>query len=516
MRRTRAQYWVCQTAGWGAYSTIGLTTGVLDNGWRPSIVIGYILFFLYSIGLTHLLRAQIHRRNWTSLPLHRALVRLAASSIAIAAVQCAFVVIVYAAIEGRLGIWSQPSAIAFMFMGVSIVTTIWTVLYLAITTFRHSREVRNNEMRMKLALSNAELRALEAQVNPHFLFNCLNSIRGMIGEDPAQAQDMVTRLANILRYNLQKDRRHTVALESEVEAVSDYLALESIRFEDRLRVHLEVEEQVRQIAVPSMLLQTLVENAIKHGVEEIPSGGDLSIRAVREGAALRIDVENTGSLGDPRPGSTQIGLTNAPEIEISGEARTGEEALDLIGRLDPDVLFLDIRMPGMNGFDLLGRLDDVPQVIFTTAYDEYALKAFEVSALDYLVKPVAPARLAAAVAKLHPRAGRSRLEQVFVKDGERCWLVRVSDIFLLESEGNYTRIHFGNERPLVPRSLAALQERLDPGVFFRAGRRHIINLKWVERVAPGIGGNLLIMLRGGTRVEMSRRQSARFREALSL
>ncbi len=204
------------------------------------------------------------------------------------------------------------------------------------------------------------------------------------------------------------------------------------------------------------------------------------------------------------------------QIEIVGEARTVEEALELIGRLEPDVLFLDIRMPGMSGFDLLERLDDVPQVIFTTAYDEYALKAFEVSALDYLVKPVAPARLAAAVAKLRTREIQSRLEQVFVKDGERCWLVRVADIFLLESEGNYTRLHFANERPLISRSLAALQERLDPNVFFRAGRRHIVNLKWVASVEPTVGGNLLIILRGGKTIEMSRRQSARFREALSL
>jgi two-component system LytT family response regulator len=144
------------------------------------------------------------------------------------------------------------------------------------------------------------------------------------------------------------------------------------------------------------------------------------------------------------------------------------------------------------------------------------LQAFDVSALDYLVKPVAPARLAAAVAKLRPRDAPARLERVFVKDGERCWLVPVADIHLLESEGNYTRIYFANERPLVPRSLVMLQDRLDPEVFFRAGRRHIVNLTRVERVEPGVSGNLLVTLRGGTTVEMSRRQSARFREALGL
>jgi two-component system LytT family response regulator len=205
-----------------------------------------------------------------------------------------------------------------------------------------------------------------------------------------------------------------------------------------------------------------------------------------------------------------------PEIEIAGEACTGEEALDLIPRLAPDVLFLDVRMPGMNGFELLEHLDDVPQVVFTTAYDEYALRAFEVSALDYLVKPVAPARLASAVAKLRPRPAQSRLERVFVKEGDRGWLVPVAEIFLLESEGNYTRLHFGKERPLIPRSLAALQERLDPTIFFRAGRKHVVNLKWVDRVESTVGGNLSVVLRGGATVEMSRRQSARFQEALSL
>jgi two-component system LytT family response regulator len=204
------------------------------------------------------------------------------------------------------------------------------------------------------------------------------------------------------------------------------------------------------------------------------------------------------------------------EVEIAGEARTGEEALPLIAELEPDVLFLDIRMPGMNGFDLLERLQDVPQVIFTTAYDEYALRAFEVSALDYLVKPVAPARLAAAIRKLRPPRVRSHLERVFIKDGERCWLILVADIYLLESEGNYTRLYFGKERPLILRSLAALKERLDPAIFFRAGRRHVVNLKWVDRVEHELSGNLIVVLRDGTRVEMSRRQSARFREALSL
>jgi two-component system LytT family response regulator len=209
-------------------------------------------------------------------------------------------------------------------------------------------------------------------------------------------------------------------------------------------------------------------------------------------------------------------LAAHPEVEIAGEARGGEEALAMIPKLAPDLIFLDIQMPGMSGFDLLERLEDLPQVIFTTAYDEYALKAFEVNALDYLLKPVAPARLAAALARVRPRTEPARLEQVFVRDGDRCWIVRLPDIFLLESEGNYTRVYFASERPLIRRSLNALEEQLDPAVFFRAGRKEIVNLKWIEKVDIAVAGGLAVTLRGGRTIEMSRRQSTRLREILSL
>jgi two-component system LytT family response regulator len=209
-------------------------------------------------------------------------------------------------------------------------------------------------------------------------------------------------------------------------------------------------------------------------------------------------------------------LAAHPEVEVAGEARDGQEALALIPKLAPDVVFLDIQMPGMSGFDLLERIDDVPQVIFTTAFDEFAIRAFEVNALDYLLKPVAPARLAAALARVRPRPEAGRLDQVFVRDGDRCWIVRLPDIFLLESEGNYTRLYFASERPLIRRSLNSLEEQLDPAVFFRAGRKEILNLKWIDKVDIGVSGGLTVTLRGGRTVEMSRRQSARLREILSL
>jgi two-component system LytT family response regulator len=212
-------------------------------------------------------------------------------------------------------------------------------------------------------------------------------------------------------------------------------------------------------------------------------------------------------------------LETHPEVQIVGEARDAEEALQQIGQLEPELLFLDIQMPGRNGFELLEQLDRVPQVIFTTAYDEYALKAFEVNALDYLLKPVAPERLAAAVAKLagvKPKPAVSGDQQIFVKDGERCWFVALRDIVLLESEGNYTRLYFGANRPLVLRSLNYLEERLDAALFFRASRKHILNLKFIEAIDAWANGGFLVKLKGAFAVEMSRRQAQKFKEVMSL
>ncbi|MBC7925155.1 MAG: response regulator transcription factor [Bryobacteraceae bacterium] len=210
-------------------------------------------------------------------------------------------------------------------------------------------------------------------------------------------------------------------------------------------------------------------------------------------------------------------LQSHTDVEITGEASDAAEALRLIGELSPDLLFLDIQMPGMTGFELLDCLQDyVPSVIFTTAYDKHALRAFEVNALDYLLKPIAPERLAASLRRIDTAFPQLRPSRVFVRDGDRCWIVEVSDIFLLESEGNYTRLHFGAERPLIRRSLCGLEQQLGEVMFFRANRKQILNLNWIERTYISISGGLTAVLRGGQIVEMSRRQSERLRAVLSL
>jgi two-component system LytT family response regulator len=208
-------------------------------------------------------------------------------------------------------------------------------------------------------------------------------------------------------------------------------------------------------------------------------------------------------------------LVGFPWIEIVGEAGNVDEAARKVEALSPGLLFLDIQMPGGSGFDLLTRLDYLPQVIFTTAHDEHAVRAFEVNALDYVLKPIDPERLAAAIARVKAAptvaAPDAILEQIFVKDGPRCWFVPLSEVSLLTSEGNYVRLLWGNRRPLLGRALIGLEQRLDPKRFLRANRRQILNLDFIESVEPGLGGRLHVQLREGPEVEISRRQARLFR-----
>ncbi len=224
-------------------------------------------------------------------------------------------------------------------------------------------------------------------------------------------------------------------------------------------------------------------------------------------------------------------LMDFPEIEVVAEGANANEGLEKIETINPDLVFLDIQMPGKTGFDMLAELDKAPHVIFTTAYDEYALRAFEVNALDYLLKPVEPKRLADAIQKLHIQEEKEQIvsngitvnremlhedDQVFVKDGERCWFVKLGEIRLFESVGNYAKVFFGPHKPLILKSLNALEERLDEKTFFRANRKHIVNLRLIDKIEPYFNGGLLLELKGGEIIEVSRRQTVKFKEMMSL
>ena len=206
-------------------------------------------------------------------------------------------------------------------------------------------------------------------------------------------------------------------------------------------------------------------------------------------------------------------------VKVVGEAENAEQALALIQSQQPDLLFLDVQMPGKTGFELIEEIrGEMPRIIFTTAYDEFALRAFEVNALDYLMKPITPDRFAAALsrAREEPVAPEDQSplrssDQVFVRDGERCWFIPVSKIRLLESEGNYTRVRFENQSPLIYRSLSTLEQRLPADDFFRINRQQVVNLHFIERIETWFSHGLKIWLKGGEECEVSRRAARAFR-----
>lgn len=217
-------------------------------------------------------------------------------------------------------------------------------------------------------------------------------------------------------------------------------------------------------------------------------------------------------------------LSEFPEIEIIKECDSADDAIIEVDKLKPDVVFLDIHMPGKDGFGVLEELDYTPHVIFVTAYDEYAIKAFEVNALDYLLKPIQTDRLKDAINKVKVETAEpvsigdklTENHQVFVKDGERCWFVRLGDVPMFESEGNYVRVYFDNNKPLILKSLNNLANKLDENTFFRANRKFIINLNWVDKIEGWFNGGLMVKLKNGEQIEISRRQASKFKEMKSL
>jgi two-component system LytT family response regulator len=219
-------------------------------------------------------------------------------------------------------------------------------------------------------------------------------------------------------------------------------------------------------------------------------------------------------------------LKEFPEVQIIGEASNADEALELIDKLKPQLVFLDVQMPEKTGFDLLEDLIETPAIIFTTAYDEYALKAFEVNALDYLLKPVIKERLAEAVQKAKKQIEEQQLnknrqmllptEKVFIRDGDRCWYIKLEDIRIIESAGNYAKIYFDKYQPLIHRTLNSLDERLSDQLFFRANRQQIINLNFLDKIEPFFNSGFLFYMKDGTKIEVSRRQAVKFKEKMSL
>jgi two-component system, LytTR family, sensor kinase len=310
-------YWRCELGGWLAFGLLQAFPALLYNTPRQRlwpVLSPVILKVALGLAGTHLLHLSIRRRRWLQMSGGKLVLRLMGAGMALAAI--------LAGVEYLVGrflptdMWSRAMdsrRIILNLVSWIVVLGLWITLYVMIHEFRGRRAREMRALRLEMMVQEAQLRGLRAQLNPHFLFNCLNGLREVIAENQERAQLMVTQLSALLRYSLQSNQSERVSLTDEIKAVKDYLSLEQIRFEERLRVVWFVDPDAAELAVPPMLLQTLVENALKHGIARRPQGGEVAIHIRLAGAELELEVLNSGRI-DGEPAANAVGMKNAHEL----------------------------------------------------------------------------------------------------------------------------------------------------------------------------------------------------------
>lgn len=334
-------YWWCQSIGWLLYSAIGLAISFAFQtlSWRSTVTV--FLNTATGLMLTHLWRTQMQRRDWMQLSLPTLIPRLLGSGLALATAWAAFSALLS---YGLFGKWPESAVVLAIWFNWTMALLVWSLLYGGWHLVERYQQAEVQKWRLEAILKEAELSALKAQLNPHFLFNALNSIRALIVEDPVRGQTAVTQLASILRYSLQASTSAMISLRDEIQFVQDYLALEKVRFDERLIVQIECDEAALAYAVPPMIVQTLVENAIKHGVATRHQGGIVAVRAWVEARQLRIQVRNEGQL-KPEPASPRLGIQNATERL---QLLFGTEAKLTLMNGDGDWVVADLTLPLQN------------------------------------------------------------------------------------------------------------------------------------------------------------------------
>jgi len=340
--RTRL-YWICQISGWSFYALINIAfiTAFDSFNWQKSI----LAIVLCGIGLwlTNLYHNYIKRKNWVELSLKKLIPRIFIASIVIGITLFLFLLVsnlifgIYEPIRFKL------ASVLIGIFNYSSVMLLWSLIYLSFNYFENYKKAEIESLIWENAVKEFELRTLRAQLNPHFMFNALNSIRALIKDEPSNAQTAVTKLSNILRYSLKIERTEMVPLEEEMRAVADYLALEKIRFEERLKYILKVDPQSERIEIPPMMVQTLVENGIKHGLSQSTKGGVITIESVVEDSTLHIKIKNTGQIdSNELKVSTGFGINNTKH-RLS--LLYGEKALFTISNQNENEVLAELVIP---------------------------------------------------------------------------------------------------------------------------------------------------------------------------
>lgn len=343
MNRNRL-YWTCQLGGWAGYTAVGLVLSALFRPLTWESVAGNVLLGALGLLYTHLYRALIHRWRWRRQSVRHLAPRVIMASVAIAAAlhvtinpigRYVLQLDVYQEIESEIGF------IVGSIANGSILILLWSLLYFGVHAIWDHRRAEVDRWKMKAQMESTKLKALKLQLNPHFFFNSLNSVRALIAEDPARAQRMVTQLAALLRTTLRSDERSMVALRDEIRTVRSYLELEAVRFEERLQYRIDVDDAIQSAPVPFLLVQTLVENAIKHGIAQRAVGGTVEVSAQHVNGTLRLRVDNPGEL-DPEALAQGVGLRNARERL---HLLFGDDAALTLHALDAMAVRAEVQLP---------------------------------------------------------------------------------------------------------------------------------------------------------------------------
>jgi sensor histidine kinase YesM len=310
MNRKKA-YWLCQLSGWSIYLVVNIFFSITFNYFSLQHTIGILYQSFTGICLTHIFKVIIKKKNWLNLPLKNVVPRILITNILIGMIMAFIFYIVNSGINNyRFLNFRTPLFFADAFRLTSTIL-LWTLIYFAVHYFENYKQVQIESLIWEAAVKDFELKTLKSQLNPHFMFNALNSIRALIDLDPKNAQTAVTKLSNILRYSLKMERIETVSLGEEMQAVADYLALESVRFEERLKYTVDIDPKAVSFEIPPMMIQTLVENGIKHGISKRTEGGCINIKIELIESSLNILIRNSGQINNGAiQNATGFGISN--------------------------------------------------------------------------------------------------------------------------------------------------------------------------------------------------------------
>lgn len=304
-------YWISQFSGWTLFVLLNIIISSTFEEFKSEFIYSWIFLGIVGIALSHLYRNYIRKRGWKNLSLKSIVPRILIASLILGSILFIFVFLFNVGFKIVPIEKYQIGGVIARLVNLSSLFLFWSVIYFAVHYLENYKKAEIESLIFEAAVKDYELKILKAQLNPHFIFNAMNSIRALIEEDPQSAKSAVTKLSNLMRYTLKIERTESVPLSEELSTINDYLDLEKIRFEERLIYKINSTSEAERCEIPPMMIQTLVENGIKHGISKSTSGGEISLDCTTEDNFLIIRITNTGQVDeDLLKSSKGFGVSN--------------------------------------------------------------------------------------------------------------------------------------------------------------------------------------------------------------